>query len=90
MSHYRVTVKGHDAEGNEWTADYAVTVLTDGRHTTYDEQGYDPDLELERVSAKCDPADPERTAHASMPDLDEEACESALAYYWDNYCTEDE
>ena len=91
MIDYTVTVTALDAGDNEWTADYAVTVLEDGVRDTRDEPGYDPDLELELLGAACDDQEVERgDAGVVLDALGDKAYDAALAYYWRNYWTEDE
>ena len=88
---YTVTVTALDDGDNEWTADYAVTVLEDGARDTRDEQGYDPELELELLGAACDDLEVERGAGRAILDaLGDKAWDAAVGYYWRNYWTEDE
>jgi hypothetical protein len=86
MSDYTVTVTALDEVDNEWSADYTVTVLGDGRRDTWDEPGYDPDLDLELIGVACESLEAERCEHgAILDDLMDKAWDAAVEYYWDNY-----
>ena len=90
-SGFTVTVGALDDGDNEWTADYAVTVLADGARDTQWEQGHDPELELELIGAACDWLEAERGDTGAILDvLADKAWDAALTYYWNNYWTEDE
>jgi len=83
---YTVTVTALDASDNEWTADYAVTVVEDGRRDTWDEPGYDPGLDLELLGAACESLEAERCEHGAILDaLMDKAWDAAVKHYWDNY-----
>jgi hypothetical protein len=86
MSDYTVTVTALDEVDNEWSADYAVTVVEDGRRDTYDEQGYDPDLDLELLGSACESLEAERGETGAILDtLGDKAWDAAVKHYWDNY-----
>jgi hypothetical protein len=86
MTNYTVTVTALDEVENEWSADYAVTVMYDGRKDTWHEQGHDPELDLELLGTACESLEAERFENgAVLDDLMDKAWDAAIKHYWDNY-----